>query len=352
MLAASPGLSNLTITNLHIDGNNQLWTWENSHANLESFLTTCTGSNLCHEVNLNNTATAAVYDVIFENSTRNALEFYGSNVTVEYNTFISGLDGAVVATGDTTIGYPTGYLITGNDIGSSSPASGYRGGAIGANGGSGTISNNSLIWNASGDVDGRDIGNQPGSGGQIGIQIKASDVTVTGNTIDGGAYLNGGNMAPPYPPTGTTVLINYGIEIDVCSVSCYLSGNTAKNHGVSGYWIGAGSAPIVTLNDETATSNKIHGIIVDGESTSKGVLIEGGSATNNGGWKWFNGSSDPTGYGVFVQAGANDNTCVQSNVTLSPNTSGAICGIAGMNGNEKTCDPSPGTNYYQKSSCP
>ncbi|HEV8041569.1 MAG TPA: hypothetical protein VGP62_22020 [Bryobacteraceae bacterium] len=315
-------------------------------------MTTCTGSNLCHEVNLNNTATAAVYDVIFENSTRNALEFYGSNVTVEYNTFISGLDGAVVATGDTTIGYPTGYLITGNDIGSSSPASGYRGGAIGANGGSGTISNNSLIWNASGDVDGRDIGNQPGSGGQIGIQIKASDVTVTGNTIDGGAYLNGGNMAPPYPPTGTTVLINYGIEIDVCSVSCYLSGNTAKNHGVSGYWIGAGSAPIVTLNDETATSNKIHGIIVDGESTSKGVLIEGGSATNNGGWKWFNGSSDPTGYGVFVQAGANDNTCVQSNVTLSPNTSGAICGIAGMNGNEKTCDPSPGTNYYQKSSCP
>lgn len=350
ILAAKPGLSNLTITNLHIDGNNQLWQWENSHANLESFLTTCTGSNLCNDVNLNTTMTATVYDVTFENSTRNALEFYGTNVTVEYNTFISGLDGAVVATAGAT-----GYLITGNDIGSSSPASGYRGGAIGIfSGTSGTISSNTLVWNASGDVDGRDIGNGPGSGGQIGNLSSASGVNVTNNTIDGGAYLNGGNMAPPYPSTGTTVLINYGIEINSPAYNCSLSGNTAKNHGVSGYWLDSGegsSTPDIKLSNESATSNKLYGIIINGESYSQGIFIEGGSASNNGGGTWYNGSSDPTGYGVFVQAGVNNSACIQSNVTMSGNTGGAICGIAGNKGNEPTCDKT-GTNYYQKPSCP
>jgi hypothetical protein len=123
-------------------------------------------------------------------------------------------------------------------------------------------------------------------------------VNVTGNTLDGGAYLNNGNMAQPWNPNYTSVLINEGIEINGPVSNCTFSGNTIQNHGVSGYWLGGTGSGIV-LSNETVTYNKIHGIQVISQPNVEGVQIKGGSSSNNGGWSWYNGSSDPTGYGLL-----------------------------------------------------
>src|SRR5580693_279456 len=126
ILYVGPSVSNVTVQNLTFDGNNQLWNWQNSHANLKYFLQTASGNAYWHEVHIVS-ATATVSDVTFQNSTRVSLFFGGPNTHVIANTFRNGLDVGISAFGTSA----TSLEIESNVFGDTSVPYGYRGGGIG-----------------------------------------------------------------------------------------------------------------------------------------------------------------------------------------------------------------------------
>ncbi len=315
LLELSSSASNALIRSLQFDGNKGLWFGPDgilSHAELKTFLTGALTQEY-QDVKLNSAINVRVDYCQFLNSARYALHFSGSSAAVTNSGFTGGLDAAIrsYSTGP----FLTSLLIYGNSISS------YRGAGIILDRVSDSwVMNNTLLWNHSGDVWGGDIDQQLQGGGQVYSANGAHDNIISGNSIDGLADF--GYQVPNNDGASLT-LNNYGVELDSGqpTYNTTLSGNTVSRHGVAGYWIG-GSVSGVVLNGETVTSNKVNGVQIEGSAAYFGVKIKGGSIQSNGGWPWPNGSDRPRGYGIHLWDVGSNGVCIQSDVSLTGNTSG------------------------------
>ena len=354
--------SNIAISNLTFDGNNQLWNWSASHNNLKTFLLGTMANpsqdpSIPIELNLTTAQNISVQNCAFENSARIALLFEGSGITVQYNAFNGGLDTAIYALGFSA--NPAGNAqINYNNIRD------FRGAAIAINRSWGQVAGNTLVHNAIGDVDGIDIDLGTQGGGQIYMTVvnaggASNNMDVSNNVIDGCAVMNSQcsgisiGYAAPYPGSTPPQLINYGIEINDTVSYAYFTGNQINNHGVAGYVIDAGNTDSVfkvDLDNETVQGNKIAGIIAANDnSVVDFVSIIGGSITENGGWPWYNGSSAANGYGVLVQGNPppTNSVCIDSHTNLSSNSAGPACGVNGLS---SSCNANSG--FHIPFACP
>ncbi len=365
IMSVDSNSTNIVISNLKFDGRNDLWNWANSHANLKAFLLATMdnpfqSTTVPIDLNLSTANNIVVSFCTFANSPRIAMITGGHNVTLESNNLTGGLDEGIGVLGYSS--NPATVNIVANRI------LNYRGAGLGLNRTSGRIDGNTLIHNASGDVDGLDIDGGGVGGGQIYITV-VSDLTISGNLIDGcaSATLNSAadancattGYAPPFPSLATAPLLNYGTEINPSASNVLFTRNNVINNAVAGHDVVTDCTNTVfgiEMLNEIVRFNRIGGIIAaNNDGTVPSYLsVIGGTITSNGGAAWYNGSSVPSGYGLLVQGNppVSQGVCYGQSgsaqqVDLSGNYSGPACGSSGYS---STCNANSG--FYSSSSCP